>query len=124
MVRGERRRLPGVLPLGRGFLTGTLAPGSFDDGDFRARNPRFTPEAMAANTALVEQVRAVAGRVGATPAQVSLAWVLAQGEHVVPIPGTKKLRYLEENAASATVTLTADDLAELDALPAPVGARY
>lgn len=111
-------------PLGRGFLTGTLAPGSFDDGDFRARNPRFTPEAMAANTALVEQVRAVAGRVGATPAQVSLAWVLAQGEHVVPIPGTKKLRYLEENAASATVTLTADDLAELDALPAPVGARY
>lgn len=111
-------------PLGRGFLTGTLTPGSFGDDDFRARNPRFTPAAMAANTALVEQVRAVADRAGATPAQVALAWVLAQGEHVVPIPGTKRLRYLEENAASATVTLTADDLAELDALPAPVGARY
>lgn len=111
-------------PLGRGFLTGTLAPGSFDSNDFRSRNPRFTAEAMAANSALVEQVRAVADRVGATPGQVALAWVLAQGEHVVPIPGTKKLRYLEENAASATVVLTPEDLAELDALPAPVGARY
>lgn len=111
-------------PLGRGFLTGTLAPGSFDDSDFRARNPRFAPEAMAANAALVDAVRAVADRVGATPAQVALAWVLGQGEHVVPIPGTKKLRYLEENAASATVALTAEDLAELDALPTPVGARY
>ena len=111
-------------PLGRGFLTGTLAPGSFDSNDFRSRNPRFTDEAMAANSALVEQVRVVADRVGATPAQVALAWVLAQGEHVVPIPGTKKLRYLEENAASATVELTPEDLAELDALPAPVGARY
>lgn len=111
-------------PLGRGFLTGTLAPGSFDSSDFRSRNPRFTDEAMAANSALVEQVRAVADRVGATPAQVALAWVLAQGEHVVPIPGTKKLRYLEENAASAAVELSAADLAELDALPPPVGARY
>ena len=111
-------------PLGRGFLTGTLTPGSFDDVDFRARNPRFTPEAMAANGALVETVRAVASRVGATPAQVALAWVLAQGEHVVPIPGTKKLRYLEDNAAAAAVVLSAADLAELDALPAPVGARY
>ena len=111
-------------PLGRGFLTGTLTAGTFDEVDFRSRNPRFTPEAMAANTALVDAVRAVADRVGATAAQVALAWVLAQGEHVVPIPGTKKVRYLEENAASADVVLTADDLAELDALPAPVGARY
>ena len=111
-------------PLGRGFLTGTVTEGSFDEGDFRARNPRFTAEAMAANTALVDTVRAVAARRDATAAQVALAWVLAQGEHVVPIPGTKKLGYLEQNAASASVQLTADDLAELDALPAPVGARY
>ena len=111
-------------PLGRGFLTGAVTAGSFDDKDFRARNPRFTPEAMAANTAIVDAVRAVADRVQATPAQVALAWVLAQGEHVVPIPGTKKLRYLEQNAAAAEVSLSAEDLAELDALPAPVGPRY
>ena len=111
-------------PLGRGFLTGTVAEGSFDAKDFRARNPRFTPEAMTANTAIVDVVRAVAERRGATAAQVALAWVLAQGEHVVPIPGTKKVGYLEQNAASAELVLEADDLAELDALPAPVGARY
>ena len=112
-------------PLGRGFLTGTVTSADFDSRDFRARNPRFTPAAMAANTtAIVEKVRAVAGRVGATPAQVALAWVLAQGETVVPIPGTKKLRYLEDNAAAACVALSADDLAELDALPPPVGPRY
>jgi len=111
-------------PLGRGFLTGTVSEGSFDDKDFRARNPRFTPEAMAANAALVDSVRAVADRLGATAAQVALAWVLAQGEHVVPIPGTKKQRWLEQNAAAATVVLSADDVVELDALPAPVGARY
>ena len=111
-------------PLGRGFLTGTVTAGSFDAGDFRARNPRFTEEAMTANAALVETVRAVAERVGGTPAQVALAWVLAQGEHVLPIPGTKKVHYLEDNAASAELVLSADDLAELDALPAPVGARY
>jgi len=111
-------------PLGRGFLTGTVTEGSFDEKDFRAGNPRFTSEAMAANAALVDTVRAVADRVGATAAQVALAWVLAQGEHVVPIPGTKKQRWLEQNAAAASVALSADDLAELDALPAPVGARY
>ena len=111
-------------PLGRGFLTGTLAAGSFDADDFRARNPRFTDQAMAANVALLEVVRAVAERRGATPAQVALAWVLAQGEHVVPIPGTKKVGYLEQNAAAADVRLTPEDLAELDALPAPEGARY
>jgi len=111
-------------PLGRGFLTGTLSAGSFDDADFRSRNPRFTDEAMTANAALVDAVRGVADRLGSTPAQVALAWVLAQGAHVVPIPGTKKLRWLEQNAASAELVLGADDLAELDALPAPVGARY
>ena len=111
-------------PLGRGFLTGTVGEGSFDSNDFRARNPRFTADAMAANAALVDAVRAVADRLGATPAQVALAWVLAQGEHVVPIPGTKKVAYLEQNAAAAGVELSAQDLADLDALPAPVGARY
>ena len=111
-------------PLGRGFLTGTVAAGSFDEKDFRARNPRFTAEAMAANAALVGTVRAVADRRGATPAQVALAWVLAQGPHVVPIPGTKKRHYLEQNAAAAALVLGPEDLAELDALPPPVGARY
>ena len=111
-------------PLGRGYLTGTVGAGTFDDKDFRARNPRFTPEAMAANTAIVDVVRAVADRRGATAAQVALAWVLAQGEHVVPIPGTKKTGYLEQNAAAAELVLDPADLAELDALPAPVGARY
>lgn len=111
-------------PLGRGFLTGTVSADSFGSQDFRARNPRFTAEAMAANAALVAAIQAVADRLHVTAAQVAIAWVLAQGEHVVPIPGTKKVHYLEQNAASADLVLTADDLAELDALPAPVGARY
>jgi aryl-alcohol dehydrogenase-like predicted oxidoreductase len=111
-------------PLGRGFLTGALTPQSFPPGDFRKNNPRFQPETMAANAALVERVKAVAERHGATPAQVALAWVLAQGEHVIPIPGTKRLERLEENAAAAELELTAGDLAELDALPEPVGSRY
>ena len=112
-------------PLGRGFLTGTLpTSGDFDATDFRARNPRFTGDALAANQHIVDSVRRVAERLGCTPAQVAIGWLLAQGEHVVPIPGTKKLRYLEENAAAADVTLGAADLAELDSLPDPVGARY
>jgi aryl-alcohol dehydrogenase-like predicted oxidoreductase len=111
-------------PLGRGFLTGALAPQKFGAGDFRKNNPRFQPEAMDANLALVETVRAVAARHDATPAQVALAWLLAQGEHVAPIPGTKRRSRLEENAAAASLTLTAEDLADLDAMPAPAGARY
>jgi aryl-alcohol dehydrogenase-like predicted oxidoreductase len=111
-------------PLGRGFLTGTVTSADFDSTDFRARNPRFTAEAMTANAALVDQVKAVAERVGATPAQVALAWVLARGETVVPIPGTKKPAYLAQNAAAAFVVLSPADLAELDALPPAVGPRY
>lgn len=110
-------------PLGRGFLTGTLSSG-FDAADFRSRNPRFTDEALAANAAIIDGVRRVAERHDAAPAQVALAWVLAQGEHVVPIPGTKKLRWLEQNAAAADLVLTPQDLTDLDALPAPVGSRY
>ena len=112
-------------PLGRGFLTGTLpTSGDFDATDFRARNPRFTGDALAANQHIVDAVRRVAERLGCTTAQVAIAWLLAQGEHIVPIPGTKKLRYLEENAAAADVKLGPADLAELDSLPEPVGARY
>ena len=111
-------------PLGRGFLTGAITADSFDDDDFRARNPRFTREAMAQNLAIVDAVRAVAAAHGAAPSQVALAWTLAQGDHVVPIPGTKRIAYLEENAAAARLELTPADLAVLDTLPTPVGARY
>jgi aryl-alcohol dehydrogenase-like predicted oxidoreductase len=111
-------------PLGRGFLTGKLEPQKFPPGDFRKNNPRFQPEAMDANAALVAPVKAVAARHDATPAQVALAWLLAQGDHVIPIPGTKRRTRLEENAGAAALTLSAEDLAELDALPAAVGERY
>ena len=111
--------------LGRGFLTGTLpVDQKFPDRDFRARNPRFQPHAMRANAALVDGLRRVAERLGATPAQVCVAWVLAQGEHLLPIPGTKRTAYLEENLGGATLALDAEALAELDALPPAVGARY
>jgi len=111
-------------PLGRGFLTGTITSADFDDADVRSRSPRFREEALRQNLRIVEVVRRVAERHGATPAQVAIAWLLAQGEHVIPIPGTKKLRYLRENAAAADLELTEEDLAELDAVPPPVGGRY
>jgi aryl-alcohol dehydrogenase-like predicted oxidoreductase len=112
-------------PLGRGFLTGTIdANRSFDERDVRASNPRFTNDARRANQRIVDVVQRVATRHGATPAQVALAWVLAQGDHVVPIPGSDQLRYLEENAGADTLRLEANDLAELDTLPAAVGERY
>jgi aryl-alcohol dehydrogenase-like predicted oxidoreductase len=111
-------------PLGRGYLTGQVTADSFDDRDFRAKNPRFTREALEANLAIVDHVRGVASRLDATPAQVALAWVLAQDERIVPIPGTKRVERLEENAAAAELVLGGDDLAALDATPPPVGARY
>lgn len=111
-------------PLGRGFLTGALTADTIGEGDFRSANPRFTPEAMAANAAIVDGVRAVAERRGVTPAQIALAWVLAQGRHVVPIPGTKRRRWLEENAAAVDVVLEPTDLADLAALPPSVAPRY
>jgi aryl-alcohol dehydrogenase-like predicted oxidoreductase len=112
-------------PLGRGFLTGNLpVDSSFGEGDFRRRNPRFQPEALEQNQAIVARVRAVAERAGATPAQVAIAWVLAQGDNVIPIPGTKRLGYLEENVGAADVELSAETLAELDDLPTPAGTRY
>ncbi|MGN6606986.1 MAG: aldo/keto reductase [Jatrophihabitans sp.] len=116
-------------PLGRGFLTGTVDLASFDDKDFRSRNPRFAGEAGQQNLRIVEAVRAVAARHGAAPAQIALAWVHAQAERlgvpVAPIPGTKRRKWLEQNVAALDIELTADDLAELDGLAEQVvGARY
>jgi aryl-alcohol dehydrogenase-like predicted oxidoreductase len=112
-------------PLGRGFLTGKLPVDStFGEGDFRRKNPRFQPDSLEQNQAIVERVRAVADEVSATPAQVAIAWVLAQGDNVIPIPGTKRLRYLEENVGAVDVELDPDTVARLDALPAPAGTRY
>jgi aryl-alcohol dehydrogenase-like predicted oxidoreductase len=115
-------------PLGRGFLTGAITdPAQLEAGDFRLGSPRFQGGNFAANVALAAAVREVAEAKGVTAGQLALAWVLAQGESVVAIPGTKRLRYLEENAAAADVELSADDLAAL-AKAAPVeavaGDRY
>lgn len=117
----------GVLaysPLGRGFLTGSLTADQIKAGDFRSANPRFTPEAMRANAAIIEGIEAIARRHGATPAQIALAWVLAQGDHVVPIPGTKRVQWVEQNVQAADIELTDVDRAEIDALPASVAPRY
>ncbi len=111
-------------PLGRGYLTGSVTNASFEGLDFRTTNPRFTQEALDANQVIVDVARRVAERHGATPAQVAIAWCLAQGEHVLPIPGTKRLAYLEENVAAASLELSAEDLAELDAVPEALGSRY
>lgn len=115
-------------PLGRGLLTGALSRGqSFGDGDIRANLPRFQAEALDANLALVDRVRAVAERLGATPGQVALAWLLAQRDWIVPIPGTRRIERLEENLGAADLRLDADDLAELDRASrevAVVGERY
>jgi aryl-alcohol dehydrogenase-like predicted oxidoreductase len=89
-----------------------------------AAQPRFQQDALHANLAIVGRVRKLAERLGATPARVALAWVLAQGWHVVPIPGTKTPKYLADNAGAADIELSAADLAELDTLPAPEGTRY
>jgi aryl-alcohol dehydrogenase-like predicted oxidoreductase len=112
-------------PLGRGFLTGALDVAQLSNDDFRKNNPRFAGENGKKNEALVEVVKRVAARRNATPAQIALAWVLAQGDDVVPIPGTKRVKYLEDNAAAANVILEPDDLRELGALEASVaGERY
>ncbi|MGW5328713.1 aldo/keto reductase [Streptomyces sp. NPDC004014] len=113
-----------AMPLGNGFLTGTLTPGEgFEPDDVRARHPRFTAEMMAANQPIVAGLRRVARRHGAdvTAAQVALAWVLAQGPQVIALPGTKRERWAGENAAAAALRLTAQDLAEVSRLPAAQG---
>ena len=115
-------------PLGRGFLTGQItSPDDLAPGDFRRTTPRFQPENFARNLDLVDRVGVLATEKGCTPGQLALAWVLAQGDDVAPIPGTKRVKYLEENAGAVDVGLSADDLAALDtAFPKDVaaGARY
>jgi aryl-alcohol dehydrogenase-like predicted oxidoreductase len=115
-------------PLGRGFLTGAItSPDDFGPDDFRRNHPRFTGEAFEANLRLVEAVRAMAEEKGVTPGQLALAWVLAQGEDVVPIPGTKRRSYLEENVGAVAVQLTPEDLARLGQIAPPgvaEGGRY
>jgi aryl-alcohol dehydrogenase-like predicted oxidoreductase len=113
-------------PLGRGFLTGAInEKTAFDSTDFRNSLPRFSPEARKANQALVDLLGTVGRAKGATPAQIALAWLLAQKPYIVPIPGTTKLSRLEENIASTAVELTPDDLREIDSAAALVqGDRY
>jgi aryl-alcohol dehydrogenase-like predicted oxidoreductase len=117
-------------PLGRGFLSGRLtssSPEEFADDDFRRGHPRFEGENFARNLALVERVRQLAAEKGATPAQLAIAWVLAQGDDVVPIPGTKRRRYLEENLAALQLRLTREDLTAIDEAAPPgavAGERY
>jgi aryl-alcohol dehydrogenase-like predicted oxidoreductase len=112
-------------PLGRGFLTGSFTKvEDLDPGDFRHGQPRFQGENFDRNLAIVERVRAVAEAHSATPAQAALAWVHAQGEDVVPIPGTKRRRYLEDNVAALDIALTADDLAALEEAGTAHGDRY
>jgi aryl-alcohol dehydrogenase-like predicted oxidoreductase len=112
-------------PLGRGFLTGTIRSlDQFDEADFRRSNPRFAGENLEQNIRIVEQVDAVAADLGAKPGQVAIAWLLAQGDDIAPIPGTKRVTYLEENAAADALVLSAEHLAALDALAPAVGDRY
>jgi aryl-alcohol dehydrogenase-like predicted oxidoreductase len=115
-------------PLGRGFLTGTIdANTTFDSSDFRNSVPRFTPEARTANQALVDLLRAIGERKRATPAQLALAWLLAQKPWIVPIPGTTKLSRLEENIRGVSIELTADDLRDIESAASQItvqGGRY
>jgi aryl-alcohol dehydrogenase-like predicted oxidoreductase len=112
-------------PLGRGFLTGELrSPDDLDASDFRRNNPRFSQENFEKNLRIVNEVKAVAQEAAVTPAQVALAWLLAQGEDIVPIPGTKQVTRLEENMGAVDVSLTADQLARLDHLTPAMGDRY
>jgi aryl-alcohol dehydrogenase-like predicted oxidoreductase len=115
-------------PLGKGFLTGAMnAATTFDSSDFRSRLPRFTPEALKANQALIDLLGRIAKKKNATPAQIALAWLLAQKPWIVPIPGTTKLHRLDENLGAADVELTRDDLRDIESAASKIkveGARY
>ncbi|HEY6709923.1 MAG TPA: aldo/keto reductase, partial [Actinomycetota bacterium] len=115
-------------PLGRGFLSGRItSPDDFGEDDFRRNHPRFTGENFARNLELVERVRELAAGKGVTPSQLAIAWVLAQGGDVVPIPGTKRRSYLEENAGALEVELTSEDLAAIEEVTprgSAAGERY
>jgi aryl-alcohol dehydrogenase-like predicted oxidoreductase len=118
--------LVAFAPLGRGFLSGTVQRAeSFPEGDFRRNDPRLQGANFDANVRIASTVQEMAKRKGATPGQVALAWLLSRGEDTVPIPGTKRRKFLEENVAAADVVLTAADLAQLEAaLPPTAGPRY
>jgi aryl-alcohol dehydrogenase-like predicted oxidoreductase len=115
-------------PLGKGFLTGQINENTtFDSSDFRNTIPRFTPEARKANQALVDLLGEIGKRKQATPAQIALAWLLAQKPWIVPIPGTTKLHRLDENMGAASIELTSDDLFEIESAASKItvqGARY
>lgn len=115
-------------PLGRGFLTGALnSPDDFGADDYRRFSPRFQGENFAKNLRLVEQVKALAADKGVTAGQLALAWVLAQGDYIIPIPGTKRRTYLQENVEAVSISLSAQELAALDAIfpaDATAGLRY
>ena len=115
-------------PLGRGFLSGRFrSPDDIPEGDFRRNNPRFRPGNFERNRERVERVEAIAAERGTTPSQLALAWVLAQGDDIVAIPGTKHRSYLEENVAAASIELTEDELVRLDEVfpaGAAAGDRY
>lgn len=111
-------------PLGRGMLTGRLKPSDIAQSDFRSTLPRYQADAFEHNRRIVERIVRVAARTGATAGQIALAWLLAKGEHIIPIPGTTRIEHLRENVATAKIRLTPEDIAELDALPPPMGDRY
>ncbi len=113
-------------PLGRGFLSGRFSsPEELDESDFRRYGPRFTGENLRENQKLVGRVRELAAEKAITPGQLALAWVLHRGEHVVPIPGTKRVSYLEENLAAADVHLSDEEVQRIaDAVPVAAGERY
>ncbi|WP_327179812.1 aldo/keto reductase [Streptomyces sp. NBC_01335] len=112
-------------PLGHGFLTGRIrSTDGFEEGDFRHGNPRFTGENFRRNLALADEVQAVAADAGATPAQVALAWLLAQGDDIAPIPGTKRVHRVEENTAADALTLAAEQLDKLSSLPPAAGETH
>jgi aryl-alcohol dehydrogenase-like predicted oxidoreductase len=124
-LREREIGLVAYSPLGRGFLAGRFSsPDELDEGDFRRTNPRFTGDNLERNQRIVDKVKEIAEANGVTPAQVALAWVLSRGRDVVPIPGTRRRTYLEQNAAASDVVLTAEELVELDELGEASGDRY
>jgi aryl-alcohol dehydrogenase-like predicted oxidoreductase len=128
VLRELRIGLVAYSPLGKGFLTGALRTPAdieaLDDSDFRKTSPRFTGENFQRNVRIADQVQAVAAEVGATAAQVGLAWLLAKGDDIVPIPGTKRVSRVEENTAADAVELTPEQIATLDALPVAEGGHH
>ncbi|HZN73749.1 MAG TPA: aldo/keto reductase [Micromonosporaceae bacterium] len=128
LLRDLRVGLVAYSPLGRGFLTGTIRSAAdiqrLDDSDFRKNNPRFTGESFERNLRIADEVQAVADQIGATPAQVALAWLLAKGNDIVPIPGTKRVHRVEENTAADAIDLGTEHIAVLDRLTPAEGDHH